>query len=264
MASRSRRKTRAGRTSRGGADLEELRPQRFLIRNMQVRPLLKNEGTISGAMFELTSWRRDGLLARLRTSGFTVRTLEDQIQALPHMPPAEPVGGASRRPVQRIERYSHFDASALAWVPDEPHAESGQCEVRLHAGWVIRRRYGRGAATYHRVFRERHGGAGLVPLTETEALLAGYAQATQVRQPALTVRHQGEHYYLPALELPPPHREVLDRLGQQVEDGWQVAERAWPLARQVYERLGLKLVVQRQQAEGDSKPRRHGAHGGLV
>jgi hypothetical protein len=106
---------------------------------------------------------------------------------------------------------------------------------------VVRLRGGGGAATYYQVLREGQAGAGLAPLSETDALLAGYAQAAEIPRPPLTVLREDEDLRLPDIELPPPHRELLRRLGQRGDAGWRVSARAWPLARAVYERLGLYL-----------------------
>ena len=75
----------------------------------------------------------------------------------------------------------------------------------------------------------------------TEALLAAYTQAAAVDQPALSVRRTAQHYYLPAIPLPPPHHQLMQRLGQPTEQGWQIDEQGWPLARQIYTRLGITL-----------------------
>lgn len=224
-----------------GADVEELQPQRFLVRNLMARPLLKGEGDLEGHRFVLTSWRRDGLIARLRAAGFTVRTLEDQVRALPGLPNVNPIGGVAPRPVSGIERYSYFEPLALGWAPAELRDTNGRQEALLRDGWVIKRRQGRGAATYHRVVAERSGAAGLLPLTEAQALLAGYAQAAQHPRAPLVVIRQESFYLLPAIELPPAHRDLLRRLGELTEMGWQVDQRGWSLARAVYASLGLRV-----------------------
>jgi len=235
---RSHDKKRKRATPQEPPDLVEIAPRQFLVRNMQVRPFLKGEGHFDGNRFELTTWRRAGLLARLRANTFTVHTLDDRIAELPPLPPTMPVGAPCRRPVGSSERYSFFDPQTLTWTAIEPREEHGQPEVLLHAGWIIRRRRGRGAASYYRVTCERSGGAGILPLSETEALLASYAQADQ---PTLPVSRTAQHYYLPAIPLPPPHQQLMQRLGQQTEQGRQIDERDWPLARAVYTRLGLTL-----------------------
>ena len=67
--------------------MDEVAPNYFALNNSHLATLLKSEGLIKGHMFELTSWRREGLLARLRERGFSVRSLADRLEALP-LPPA--------------------------------------------------------------------------------------------------------------------------------------------------------------------------------
>jgi hypothetical protein len=107
---------------------------------------------------------------------------------------------------------------------------------------VVRRRRGRGAPSYYRVFCERGGNAGLAPLSETDALLAGYAQAAQCARPTLVVQHHHTYYYLPSIPLPAPHRDLLQRLGEHAKHG-QVDQDGWPLAQRIYERMGITLSV---------------------
>src|SRR5258705_8288105 len=89
------------RQRRPGIDLEEIAPNRFMIHTQRTQALLSDEGTITGRLFELTTWRREGLLARLRERGFRVRTLADMTAALPAPPPPPPIGGAGWRPPAR-------------------------------------------------------------------------------------------------------------------------------------------------------------------
>lgn len=252
MPGKSRRKPKIRSQSGQVADLEELQPQRFFVRNMRTRTLLKGEGTLSGNVFELTTWRREGLLARLRARGFVVSTLEDRARSLPALPSAVPIGDLCVHPVTGIDRYSYFDPDTLDWRPIDPQASDGEAVVSLRDGWVIRQRHGRGAASYYQAVRDRSGQAQLTPLTETGALLAGYAQAA--RNPrSVKVRRAEQHYVLPDLKLPEPHRDLLQRLGQKLEGEWYIEAQNWPLARQVYERLGLKLVMPTKDANREKR-----------
>ena len=236
------RRARAGK--RPSSDLEEIKPHRFLIHNPMVRATLKGEGDISGNVFELTSWRRDGLLGRLRNQGYVVSTLSDQVGKLPNMPFPEPIGAEALRPLTNtVDRYSYFDPLALTWVPVEPRDEGGQQVVALRDGWVVRRRRGRGMASYHRAFVERSGGVGLRPLDELDALLAGYAQATANGGRELLVHRDGKEYMLPDVALPRPFQEALGRFAKQTPAGWRVAERGGPLAQELFAHLGLLLRV---------------------
>lgn len=74
------------------ADLEEVRPDLFVVHNPAAGPVLRGEGLREGDRFRLTSWRREGLVARLRDRGFVVLTLTDQIAALPPLPVAPSPG----------------------------------------------------------------------------------------------------------------------------------------------------------------------------
>jgi hypothetical protein len=226
-------------------DLEEVAPSRFMMHNPRMGALLEGEGRITGRMFELTTWRRDGLIARLRERGFKVRTLADRLETLPTPPPPPPIGGSGWRPLaSAIEQFSHFDLRRLRWHPLAPSTRDGVSGVALYEGWVLRRRKGRGASSYYLAFKERSGGIGLRPLDETEAIMAGFAQALALDDRPLLVERRGENLLLPDVELPPPHRELLERIAQQSEDGPLVDERSWPLARELFERLGVSLTVE--------------------
>jgi hypothetical protein len=233
-------------------DLEEIRPRLFLIRNPAVRRFLKGEGSITGMQFELTSWRREGLLARLAAQGFHTRTLAEQVEQLPALPAAEPVGDALPRLARRNERYSYFDPQHRDWQPAPPLDKSSDSShpagVLLRTGWVIRRRRGRGPASYYRVFREGSDSAGIAPIDETDALLMGFAQSAAQSRPPVRVPHDEQHYWLPALPLPAPHRELLQRCAVLLpEHGWQLDKRDWPLVRGIYERLHIPLRVIRSR-----------------
>jgi hypothetical protein len=237
-----KRRPQKKRATTSNADLEEIRPQTFVIRDRDMHPILKGEGHVKGVMFELTTWRRDGLLARLREHGYLVRTLEDQIRALPGLPPTALPGDAVDYPVSGTTRLSHFDPLALAWVPDDPRPQAGQQVVTLCIGWVVRRRQGRGSATFAQVRREGNDQVGFITLDATRALMSGYAQAAALQPATLHAHSDKQHYYLPDLELPAPHAAILQRLGTRGERGWQVEKRSWPLARSVYAALGMQLV----------------------
>lgn len=237
-----RSKQQAGARRRQGADLEEIRPHIFLIHDPRVKATIKGEGTINGQRFELTSWRRDGLMARLRDRGFNVRTLADQVEMLPNPPQNAPIGGEIKRSLAtRIERFSYFDALALSWVAIEPVEENDRQIVTLRDGWVVRRRKGRGASDYYTVFAERTGGAGLRPIDDSKALLMGYAQATGARERDITAHRTEKHYLLPDILLPPAYKTVLSRIAEHNKDGWRVHERGWPLVQELFAKLGLLL-----------------------
>lgn len=224
-------------------DLEEIRPNRFLIHNAKSKMYLRGEGVTVGNTFELTSWRRDGLIARLRMGGFTVRTIDDRIAALPPLPQPVPLGDMGVRELQHPkERYAYFDTEQLRWV-DVAQAD-GTREVSLRVGWVLRRRRGRGAADHYIATLEKHGRIGLLPRAETAALLMGYAQATAPAERAVHATQSEEGYRLPdQLLLPPPHRDALKAIAERTQGATIIAETGWTQAQQLFATLRLRLQV---------------------
>lgn len=222
-------------------DLEEIRPNRFLIHNAKSKLYLRGEGVTVGNTFELTSWRRDGLIARLRQGGFTVRTIDDQLAALPPLPQPVLFGELGVRTLQHPkERYAYWDTEHLRWSDVERGNETPN--VQLRTGWVLRRRRGRGAADYYIATTEKPGRIGLLPRTETAALLMGYAQATTTTERTVHTSKHDNGYQLPEyLILPPPHRAVLKRIGERVEGATVVAEAGWTQAQQLFATLRLRL-----------------------
>jgi hypothetical protein len=232
---------------RPGVDLEEIAPNRFLVHTPRVNALIKGEGTIAGRMFELTGWRRDGLLARLRERGFAVRTLGDQLDKLPGPPPAPQIAGPGWRPLtSAIEQISHFDLRGLRWRPLAPETRDGVSGVTVYDGWVLRRRKGRSTSSFYLAFRERNGGIGLRPLGETEALLSGYAQALELDPRPLLVARRGDAFLLPDVELPPPYRKVLGTIAKASAEGPLVSARGWPLAQELFAKLGVRLNIEEE------------------
>jgi hypothetical protein len=235
---------------RPALDLDEIAPNRFIVHNPHAVPLLKGEGTIAGRLFELTTWRREGLLARLRERGFGIRTIADRIGALPAPPRPHPIGEPLWRPLtSAIEHFSHFDIERLAWQPLAPQAHGEAAGVSLRDGWVLRRRKGRGPSAFYMAARERGGGAGLKALDETSAVLAGYALALAHDPRPWLVERRGADMLLPDVELPPPHRAALALFGRESEGSWLVdQERGWPLGRELFARLGVRLVVEEERS----------------
>jgi hypothetical protein len=233
------------RQQRSTLDLEEIAPNRFMIHNQHTQALLNGEGTIVGRLFELTTWRRAGLLARLRERGFRVQTLADMTAALPAPPPPPPIGGAGWRPLaSAIEQLSHFDLRNLRWRPLVPEQRAGVSGVMVCAGWALRRRKGRGAATYALALAERSGGIGLRPLDKTEAILTGYAQATALDDRPLLAARRGSQILLPDVDLPPAHRALLRRVAVEDDAGLLIDEQSWDLAQAVFGRLGVRLTIE--------------------
>ena len=232
------------RQRRPAVSLEEIAPGRFLIHDPQVSGILKGEGIFSGRLFELTTWRHEGLLARLRERGFRVQTLADLVAQLPGLSQPPPIGGPGWRPFSSaIEQISHFDLRNLRWRALTPETRAGAPGVTIYDGWVLRRRKGRGAASFYLAVRERGGGVGLQPLDETAAILTGYAQALALDDRPLLVDRANAWIVLPDVELPPPHRVLLRRVATEDGERLLVDESGWPLAQAVFGRLGVRLKV---------------------
>ena len=230
------------RQRRSATSLEEIAPGRFLVHDPQVSGLLKGEGILSGRLFELTTWRREGLLARLRERGFKVLSLDNLVAQLPGLSRPPPLGGPGWRPFSSaIEQISHFDLRNLRWRALTPETRAGALGVTIYDGWVLRRRKGRGAASFYLAARERGGGIGLQPLDETAAILTGYAQALALDDRPLLADRHGDRIVLPDVELPQPHRTLLKRVAIEEDERLLVDETGWPLAQAVFEKLGMQL-----------------------
>src|SRR5262249_32248754 len=150
--------------------------------------------------------------ARLRERGFAVRTIADRLEALPEPPAPLSIGGAGWRPLTHaLEQISNYDLRRLRWHPLGPQRRDGGNGVRVSDGWAVRRRKGRGSASFYLAFKERGGTVGLRPLDETTAVLIGIAQSIEHDpRPLLAERRHlpgsgqgGEALLLPAIELPP-------------------------------------------------------------
>jgi len=232
------------RQRRPAVSLEEIAPGRFLIHDPQVSGVLKGEGIFSGQLFELTTWRREGLLARLRGRGFRILTLDDLAAQLPDLPRPPPIGGPGWRPFSSaIEQISHFDLRNLRWRALAPETRAGALGVTIYDGWVLRRRKGRGGAAFYLAVRERGGGVGLQPLDETAAILTGYAQSLTLDEQRPLVERSGARIVLPDVELPPPHRRLLTRVATEDGERLLVDESGWRLAQAVFGKLGVQLHV---------------------
>ena len=221
-------------------DIEEIAPGRFIVRDPRAKTILKREGDLEGQFFTLRSWRREGLLARLRGRGFRVLTLEDRIRRLPPLPSPLPTGSSFWLPLPDDERWSVFDPQHLDWIPVPVEMRDGIAGCVIRQGQVIRRRRGRGVPRYALVTE----GATLRTIDETEALIRGYAGATPAR---LTARRDGERIVLPAHPLPPPHRRLLREMAIDTLDDCLVIEtKAWALAQEIYAGLGVLIILEKQ------------------
>lgn len=218
-------------------DIDEIAPGRFVVRDSRANTLLKREGDLEGRLFTLRSWRREGLLARLRERGFRVRTLDDRIRALPPLPTPPDLGDSVWLPLPNDERWSFFDPQRLDWVEAPVATRNGADGCIVREGQVIRRRRGRGTPRYALVAL----GPALRTIDETAALLYGYAQATQ---PVLTAHREKEHIILPNCPLPPPYRACVRGLAvDSIGNRLVITPDAWTFVQAVYARLGIRLEL---------------------
>ncbi|WP_129670481.1 hypothetical protein [Candidatus Chloroploca sp. Khr17] len=221
------------------ADLEEVYPDRFIVHNPAVGPSLRGEGKREGDRFVLTSWRREGFLARVRGKTFVVLTLADQIRLLPLLPRVTALGEPILYTPGQGQRVSYF-AGVLGWQP-AAEALDAPGAYRLVEGSVIRRRRGRGPGQYYHVRTGK-----LVTLDEDEALRYGYVMAARI-QAQVVVAYQGQdgQYQIPDLLLPSAHRAMLGRLiiGKMGED-YAFGPEAVGLIEVLLGTLGIELDVE--------------------
>ncbi|WP_287158471.1 hypothetical protein [Chloroflexus sp.] len=215
------------------ADFEEIQPNLFLIHNPALGPVLRGEGEREGFHFRLTSWRREGLLARLAQRSFVTLTIADRIAALP-APPSVVPGRLRTIPVQEKQQFSILDLAAPhGWRTIQPAADN---TVALPEGQIVRRRRGRGPADYVRVTA-----TGWQTVPDDEALLTAYALL--MPKPRLTLSPIDSGWLLPELPLPAPYRRVLHQIAQPHPDGWLLVDTyACELAELLLRKLGLTVV----------------------
>lgn len=226
-------------------DLDEIRPDRFIINNDKLRPLLRGEGVTIGKFFELVTWRREGLIGRIRDRGFNVRTLADRVAALRGIEPVEPLGPEGIRLLSHPkEHIAVFDRTQLHWHDLRVIEHGGKAAVRLRAGASLRRRKGRGHADYYIATVSHDNQINFLPTKEVSALLRAYGQIAQSDQPAVVYYSAGEETYLipqhQAL-LPPPHRELLQMLAHDKAEPWTVPTITFEYAQAIFAKLGIQL-----------------------
>ena len=226
-------------------DLDEVRPDHFVINNEKVQPFLRGEGERNGKFFFLQSWRRDGWVARLRMAGFNIRTIRDRVDALPSIKHDVALGPEGLRPLATArERIAGWDARRLRWHELPVLTVDHQRAVRLRANEAVRRRRSRSGGDYFITVAERAGRIGLRPVGEQDAILHAYAVlASTGQQPSLDWLETPAGYTVMAGQalLPAPYREALDRLSLDRAEGWTFASEQAPLARQVFAKLGIGL-----------------------
>ena len=232
------------------ADVEEIAPGQFLIRELRARPILKGDGELKGQLFILGTWRRDGLIARLRERELSVLTLQDQINGLPQPPYHYELGDQLWYPIATThDHVSRFDIQQLGWWPIEAIQRGAERGMVLYEAEPIRRRKGRGQSSFYKV-RATRTGSNLTPINETQALLWGYALAVSADPRPLLAERKEQAILLPEIELPPPYRRLLQRIIGQHKERLRTNKAAWPLVQALYAQLGLTLVLEQPSRRG--------------
>jgi hypothetical protein len=208
--------------------------------------LLRGEGVTIGKFFELVTWRREGLIGRIRDRGFNVRTLADRVAALRGIEhPVQPLGAEGIRLLSHPkEHIAIFDRAQLHWQDLRVIEHGGKPAVRLSAGAALRRRKGRGHADYYIATLSHDNQINLLPTKEVSALLRAYGQIAQSEQPAVVHYSAGEETYLiPQRQalLPPPHRDLLQMLSHEKVEPWTVPASAFEYAQATFAKLGIQL-----------------------
>lgn len=222
---------------------EELTPNVFLVHDIRVTPFLRGEGELVGNRFTLTSWRRDGLFARIRQRGLTVVSLDDQIELLPQLPHPPLIGDAYWHPYHTPQdRWSVYNPALRAIEPLTPTPHKSQIGVMIPLGAVVRRRQGRGLPEWFGCHAVKGMQLELVPLTEDDALLFGLAQAASIA-PAIEWHHIETFAHVTLPQLPRHHTQLLGRLARfdQRQQVWSIEMTHLTFVSQLLQRVGIIL-----------------------
>jgi hypothetical protein len=226
-------------------DLDEFRLDKFIVNNEKLRPFLRGEGEREGKFFHLQTWRREGLIARIRLAGFNVRTLQDRIDAL-RAAPLDVTLGEERLRVLGSEReqIAAWDSERLRWRDLPPQTVDGVRGVLVRIGEALRRRRSRGGGEYFIATPEQKTRAGLRPVRERDAILHAYGVLAASGTPAvIRFRRDPGGYYVPSAQalLPEPHRDTLDRLATDGVPPWTFDREHSDMVEQVFEKLTVRL-----------------------
>lgn len=222
---------------------EELTPNVFVVHDIRVTQFLRGEGDLVGNRFTLTSWRRDGLFARIRQRGLNMASLDDQIEALPRLPHAPHIGDAHWHPLGTAQtRWSMYAPAQRALAPLEPVMRNDQAGVMIPLGAVVRRRHGRSIPEWFGCHALKGNQLDLVPLDEDKALLYGLAQAASMAPP-LTWERIETFAYLAIPQLPRQHMQLLGRLARfdQQRQQWATEITHLTFLSQFLHRVGITL-----------------------
>ncbi len=206
--------------------LEEYAPNHFMVHDIRVRPFIRGEGDVEGNRFVMTSWRRDGLMARLAERGLIMVTIESLTESLPALPvPASIADEARWHPLGHAsERWSYYDPRQRGIIACETVTHTDQQGIWLYPGCMVRRRRGRGQAEWYRSQTQGTHTIQFTPLDEDSAVLQGLAQATRYTQEPIAVRAgENEHVIVEIPLLPRAHQGVLARCATPDREGlvWQ-------------------------------------------
>lgn len=222
---------------------EELTPNTFVVHDIRVTPFLRGEGELVGNRFTLTSWRRDGLFARIRQRGLIMASLDDQINDLPRLPHAPQLSDAYWHPLGTAQtRWSMYNPTLRGLTPLEPMMRHDQSGVMMPLGSVVRRRQGRGIPEWFGCHALKGNQLDLVPLDEDVALLYGLAQAATIAPP-LTWERIETFAHLVVPPLPRPYMHLLGRLARydQQRHTWSTEITHLTFLSQFLHRVGITL-----------------------
>ena len=223
---------------------EELTPNIFVVHDIRVTQFLRGEGELVGNRFTLTSWRREGLFARIRQRGLIMASLDDQIADLPRLPHAPHIGPAHWHPLDTLQtRWSMYDPAQRTLVPLEPVTLNERPGVMIPLGAVVRRRHGRGIPEWFGCHALKGNQLELVALEEEQALLYGLAQAITV-SPPLSWERVNTFAYLAIPQLPRQHMQLLGRLARfdQERQMWSTEITHLTFLSQFLQRIGITLT----------------------
>ncbi len=224
--------------------LEECAPNVFIVHDIRVRPFLHGEGTYDGNRFVLTSWRRDGIFARIRERGLDVASLDTQITTLPALPAAPRIAEHPRW--QGLghpdERWSYYDPTRRTVAACDAVIHDQQHGVWIHPGWVVRRRRGRGAGDWYRSAAQGAHALQYTRIDDDAALLCGLAQAARYPHPPLPITWQAPDVVVIVTPLIPLHyQQCAKRWATGNRDGttWQMPAAHLVWMQRLLSRLGI-------------------------
>ncbi len=222
-------------------DLDEIAPNTFIVHNARMHPYLKGEGVRVGHTFELLTERRAGLIARLQSRGFNVRTFASRVKRLPRLPQPIEYGPQLQREISPKEQWSVFSEHDLRWHTLKPTQVNGKPHVDLRVGQVVRRRRSRAGGDFFQITLSAEHTPNLLALSADEAILHGYAQATASSDIEVETAEHAEGYELIIdYVLPQAYLDLFQRLGSKTTRGVLIPNQGWGFALLALHRLNLR------------------------